>query len=398
MAVNTPFSQEELIPQEEKLDIKKHRDQLFIGLPKEDFNTEYRICLTPEAVAMLTANGHRVLMESDAGKMASYTDKEYSEAGAEITHDTEKVFACPIVIKVQPPTIQEIEWMKPGSYLFSALQFKTQTAEYFTTLSKKKITALSYECVQDEEGSCPFLNAMSEIAGVASIHIASEYMNKYKKGKGLLFGNITGVLPTEVVIIGAGTVAEYSARTALAFGASVKVFDNSIHRLKRIQKLLPQPISTSTIQEKVLKKALRRCDVVIGAIRGINRSPIVITEDMVQIMKANAVIIDVCIDNGGCVETSELTSHQKPVLRKHGVIHYCVPNISSRYSKTSSQAISNILSTYLMNIGEYGGIEDYIGRVKTIRSGIYLYKGILVSRQAGEWCGLDNKDINLLLL
>ncbi len=398
MAVSTPFSQQELIPQEEKLDIKKRRDQLFIGIPKENFESEYRVCLTPEAVAMLIANGHRVLIESGAGKMASYTDKEYSEAGAELTHDTEKVFACPTVIKVEPPTAKEIEWMKPGSYLFSAIQFKTQTADYFKALAKKKITALCYEFIQDEEGSYPFLNAMSEIAGIASVHIASEYMNKYNKGKGLLFGNITGVLPTEVVIIGAGTVAEYAAKTALAFGANVKVFDNSIHRLKRIQKLMPKPISTSTIQEKVLKKALRRCDVVIGAIRGVNRSPIVVSEDMVQIMKSNAVVIDVCIDNGGCIETSELTTHQKPVLRKHGVVHYCVPNISSRYTKTSSQAISNILSTYLMNIGEYGGIEDYIAQVKTIRSGIYLYKGILVSRQAGDWCGLDNKDINLLLL
>ena len=398
MVVNTPFTQQELIPQEEKLDVKKRKDQLFIGLPKEDFGTENRICLTPEAVAMLVSNGHRVLIEAGAGKMASYADQEYSEAGAQITHDTEKVFSCSIVIKVQPPTLEEIEWMKPGSYLFSAIQFKTQTADYFKLLAKKKITALGFEFIQDEEGSYPFLNAMSEIAGVASIHIAAEYMNKHNKGKGLLFGNITGVLPTEVVIVGAGTVAEYAAKTAMALGANVKIFDNSIHRLKRIQKLLPYPISTSTLQEKVLKKALRRCDVMIGAIRGVNRSPIVVSSEMVQIMKANAVVIDVCIDNGGCIETSELTTHQKPILKKHGVIHYGVPNISSRYSKTSSQAISNILSTYLMDIGEYGGIEDYIGQVKTIRSGIYLYKGILVSRQASEWCGLDNKDINLLLL
>lgn len=398
MGIATPFSKSELMPQEEKLDIGRKKGKLFIGIPKEDFKLEQRVCLTPEAVAMLVANGHKVLIESEAGLQASYKDREYSEAGATITNDRKKVFACPVILKVEPATLEEITLIKPKSHVFSAIQLKTQTKEYFIALSKKKITAICYEFIKDREGVYPFLHAISEIAGTASIHIAAELMSKSNDGKGLLFGNITGVPPTEVVIIGAGTVSEFAARTAMGLGASVKIFDNDIHKLKRIQNNLPYRVSTSTIQEKVLQKALMRCDVAIGAIRGCNRSPVVVSETMVERMKMGSVIIDVCIDNGGCFETSEVTTHDQPTIRKYNVIHYGVPNITSRYSKTASQVISNILSPYLLDLSNNGTLEDAVQHDKAIRSGVYMYQGILVNEQIGTWYGLDYKDINLFVL
>lgn len=398
MDITTPFSKSQLIPQEEKLEVRKKRGQLFIGIPKEDFKVEKRICLTPESVNMLVKAGHKILIEAGAGSEASYDDKKYSDAGAIITHDKEKVFGCPIILKVEPPTLEEVKLMKPKTYLFSALQLKTQTKEYFAALAKKKITAMCYEFIKDRYGAYPFLHAISEIAGIASIQIASEYMCRMNGGKGLLFGNITGVAPTEVVIIGAGLVAESAARTALALGVNIKVFDNNIHKLKRLQKSLPTQIFTSTIQERVLTKALMRCDVAIGAVKGCNRSPILVTEEMVQRMKPGSVIIDVCIDNGGCFETSEVTTHENPTLIKYNVVHYGVPNITAKYSKTASLAISNIISPYLLDLSENGVIDDAISYDSTIRSGVYMYKGILVNEAIGKWFNLNYKDINLIFL
>jgi len=397
MGIKTPFSKSELMPQEETLEVRIHRSQLLIGIPKENFKFEKRVCLTPEAVKMFVNSGHRILIESDAGLEASYTDKEYSEAGAEITKDTKKVFECPVVLKVEPPTLDEIALIKPKSILISALQLKMQFIEYFEALAKKKITALSFETIQDQEATLPFLSALGQIAGVASIQIASELMTKCTQGKGLLFGNITGIPNTEVVIIGAGRVAENAARTALGLGANVKIFDNSIHKLKRIQENLPYRVFTSTIQETVLLKALMRCDVAIGAVRGKKRTPIIVTEEMVQRMKPKSIIVDVCIDNGGCFETSELTTHESPTITKFNVIHYCVPNITSRYSKTASLAISNIISPYLLDLAENGGFENAILYDKNIRAGVYLYHGILVNQSIAEWFSLDYKDINLIV-
>lgn len=398
MEITTPFSKSQLMPQEEKLEIRKKRGQLFIGIPKEDFKVEKRICLTPESVNMLVKAGHKVLIEAGAGSEASYEDIKYSEAGATITHDKEKVFGCPIILKVEPPTLEEIKLMKPKTYLFSALQLKTQTKEYFEALQNKKITALCYEFIKDRYGAYPFLQAISEMAGIASIQIASEYMCRMNGGKGLLFGNITGVPPTEVVIIGAGLVAEAAIRTALALGVNVKVFDNNIHKLKRLQKSLPYQVFTSTIQQRVLTKALMRCDVAIGAVKGCNRSPVLVSEEMVQRMKPGAVIIDVCIDNGGCFETSEITTHEKPTREKYGVIHYGVPNITAKFSKTASLAISNIISPYLLDLSENGSIDDAVSYDSTIRSGIYMYKGILVNEAIANWFNLNFKDINLIVL
>ena len=393
----TPFSKQDLLPQEEKLEITKHKSELFIGIPKETSYQERRICLTPDAVNALTSNGHKVLIECGAGENASYSDKEYNDAGAEITNDTQKVLSCPIILKVEPATIEEIQMMNVETIIISAIQLKTRKKEYFEALQKKKITALAFEYIKDDDGSFPAVKSLSEIAGTASVLVAAELLTASKFGNGLLFGNITGVPPTEVVILGAGTVAEFAARTAIGLGASVKVFDNSITKLRRLQNNLNERIFTSTIQNKTLLKALRRCDVAIGAMKGKYRTPIVVTETMVEHMKNGAVIVDVSIDTGGCFETSEITTHENPTFIKNGVIHYCVPNIPSRYSKTASLSISNIITPYLLQIADDGGIESAIRCDSGLKNGVYFYHGILTNKTIGDWFDLMHRDINLIV-
>lgn len=393
----SPFTKEQLIPQEETLEIYKKRGELFLGIPKETSYQEKRICLSPDAVAAITAHGHRVMIEAGAGKWARFSDKDYSDAGAEVTKDTRKVFSCPTVLKIEPPSIEELEFINPQTILISALQIKTQCKEYFQKLAEKRITALGFEFIRDDDGSYPIVKALSEIAGTASVLIASEIMSNHEDGNGLMFGNISGVPPVEVVIIGAGTVGEFASRSALGLGANIKVFDSSLTKLRNIQTSLGEKFYTSTIQPKNLSKALKRCDVVIGAVRGKDRSPVLVTEDMVRAMKRGAVIIDVSIDMGGCVETSEITSHDQPIFTKHDVIHYCVPNIPSRYAKTSSLSISNIFTPYLLHIGEEGGLENTLRFDRGLRNGLYFYHGILTNKSIADWFNLSYRDINLLI-
>ncbi len=394
---SSPFSKQQLLPQEETLEILKQKGELFIGLPKENQYQEKRICLTPDAVNAITANGHRVLIESGAGEGANFSDKDYSDAGAEITNDTKKVFSCPLLLKVEPPTLSEIDLMNPQATIISALQIKTQSKKYFEQLAKKRITAIAFEYIRDEDGKFPAVRSLSEIAGISSILIAAESMAVANKGNGLMFGNISGVPPVEVVIIGAGTVGEFAARSALGLGANIKIFDNSITKLRNIQTNLNQTVYTSTLQPKNLLKALKRCDVAIGAVRGKDRSPVVVSNTMVEHMKKGAVIIDVSIDMGGCFESSEVTDHDHPTVEKYGVIHYGVPNIPSRYPRTSTISISNIFTPYLLKIGEDGGLENSLRFDKGLRNGLYMYHGILTNKSVGDWFGLSYNDINFLI-
>lgn len=394
----SPFSKEQLMPQEETLEVQLKKGNLHIGVPKESYTQEKRVCLTPDAVAALTAHGHRVILETGAGISSNFSDTEYSEAGAKISYDVKEAFSCNIVLKVGPPSYEEINMMNPQSVLFSALQLKTQTKKYFESLAKKRITAIAFDFIRDEQGTYPVVKSLSEIAGTASVLIASEIMSSHEHGNGLLLGNISGVPPTDVVILGAGTVGEFAARSALGLGARVKVFDNSLTKLRHIQRSLNNLIYTSTIQPKTLLKALMRCDVAIGAVRGKTRSPILVTNQMVENMKPGAVIVDVSIDRGGCFESSEVTNHKKPTFEKFGVIHYCVPNIPSKYSRTSSVSISNIFTPYLLNIAEEGGFENAVRFNKSLQKGMYFYHGILTNKSVADWFGLPFRDINLLIL
>ncbi|MEN3324105.1 alanine dehydrogenase [Mariniflexile soesokkakense] len=393
----SPFTKQQLLPQEETLEIFKRKGELFIGIPKETAFQEKRVCLTPDAVFAIVSNGHRVLLESGAGNGANFSDKDYSEAGAEITNDTSKVFSCPMILKVEPPSLEQIKLINPQTILISALQIKTQSKKYFEALASKRITALAFEFIRDSDGTYPAVKSLSEIAGTASVLIAAELLSDTKGGNGLMFGNISGVPPLEVVILGAGTVGEFAARSSLGLGANVKIFDNSITKLRLIQTHLGRPLFTSTIQPKNLNKALKRCDVVIGAVRGNNRSPIVVSETMVQSMKKGAIIIDVSIDMGGCFETSEVTTHKQPTFIKHNVVHYCVPNIPARYSRTASVSISNIFTPYLLKIAEDGGLENSLRFDRGLKNGLYFYHGILTSKSVGEWFDLNYSDINLII-
>lgn len=391
------FSSAQLLPQEERVAVARKKGKLQIGVPRETCMQENRVALTPEGVHLLVSHGHEVLVETKAGEGALYVDNDYSEAGAKIAYSPKEVFECDVVLKVEPPSLEELKLMKQKQTLISALQLKTCTKQFFQKLMEKRVTAISYENIRDEDRQIPIVRSMSEIAGNASILIAAEYLSNVNNGKGYLLGGVVGVPPTEVVIIGAGTVGTCAARTAVGMGANVKVFDRSLARLKRLQQNLPFPVYTCVIQPKILEKALRRCDVAIGAMRGDGgRTPCVVTEDMVTKMKARSVIVDVSIDQGGCFETSELTSHDKPIVVKHDVIHYGVPNIASRVSRTASFSLSNIFAQLMVTFGEEGGIEDVLRYRKEIRAGMYLYNGVLTNKAISDWFDLPYSNSDLL--
>ncbi|NQY10380.1 MAG: alanine dehydrogenase [Flavobacteriales bacterium] len=387
-----------LLPQEEMLEVGTHKKSLYIGIPKESSSQEKRVVLTPDSVGFLVNNGNRVVIETGAGNASNFSDREYSEAGGEIQIDTQEVFNADIIIKVAPPSISEIKMMHEGQTLISTLKMSRQSKEYIQLLIKKKITALAFNFIKNDEGIYPVIRTMGEIAGTTSILIAAEYLSSTNNGKGVMMGGIAGVPPIEVIILGAGTVGEFAARAAHHLGATVKVFDNYIYKLRRLQVDLGTKIYTSTIQPKVLGDALKSADVVIGSLRAPKGlTPCVVTEHMVENMKEGSVIVDVSIDQGGCFETSELTSHDKPIITKFGVKHYCVPNIASRVSRTASYALSNIFAPILIDMCEMGGLRQMVRNDMGFRNGIYLYKGILTNRDLGEMLDLPYKDTDLLM-
>jgi alanine dehydrogenase len=387
-----------LYPQEEMLRVKKGKKSFLIGLPQEISLQENRISLTPDAVALLVSRGHDVWVERKAGEGSKFTDKQYSEAGATIVHSPQEVYKADIILKIEPPTLEEIEFFKPGQTLISALQLGHLDQEYIHALLRKKVTALAYEFIEDKVGGMPIIRAMSEIAGSTVILIAAEYLSTANKGKGVILGGITGVPPTKVVIVGAGTVAEYAARAALSLGAEIQVFDNQIYKLRRIKHTLGHQFYTSTIDTVTLSESLKKADVVIGALRAEKgKTRHVISEEMVSQMKPDSLIIDLSIDQGGCVATSEITSHDKPVFRKYGVIHYCVPNVASRVAHTATTALSNIFTPTILRAAEEGGVEEMIFSHKWFMKGVYTYKGGLTNESIARKFGMKHKSIELLM-
>ena len=386
------------LPKEEMLEVERKKGSLFIGIPKETSFQERRVALVPETVSLLVAHSHEVKVESKAGEGANFSDNDYSEAGAQICKSRKEIYECNIVFKVTPPSDDEVDLMPGNQTFISALQISIQPKQVLTKLIKKKITAIAWDYIQDEEGVFSVVRTVGEIAGNTSILIAGELISSFSSGKGMMLGGIAGVQPTEVVIIGAGTVGEFATRAALGLGASVKVFDNRLSKLRRLQNDIGQRVYTSIIQPKVLAKAIRRADIVIGALRSsVGKTPCVVTELMIQEMKSGSVIVDVSIDQGGCFETSRITNHDDPTFVKHGVMHYCVPNIASRVSRTASFAISNIFSPLLLEMGERGGVVDLIRSHSGFRNGVYIYKGILTNEVLGKVFNLNYKDINLIL-
>ncbi|WP_020527900.1 alanine dehydrogenase [Flexithrix dorotheae] len=377
---------------------KKRGEKVTIGIPKEH-HSEKRVTMRPEAVEILVNNGLDVCVESKAGEYSKHSDEEYSNAGAKIVYSSKEVFESDIILKIAPPTYEEIGYMKPGKTVISALQMSLLSKKYFQQLINKEITALAYDLLEDKVGGLPLVRAMSEIAGSTVMLIAAEYLSCLNNGKGIILGGITGVPPTKVVILGAGTVAEYAARTAIGLGAEVKIFDNHIYRLKRIKDQLNQPnLYTSAIDSSMLTDALMRADVAIGALRAEGgRAPVVVTEETVGQMKPNSVIIDVSIDRGGCFETSEVTDHKNPTFRKYDVIHYCVPNIASRVARTATTAISNIFTPMLIKLSELGGIDEMIFAHKWFANGVYTYRGGITNKNMANKYHLPYKNLDLII-
>ncbi|WP_099370643.1 alanine dehydrogenase [Sphingobacterium sp. 1.A.5] len=388
-----------LQPKEALLSKDRKKGSLTIGIPKENTFQENRIPLTPLSVGLLVENGHDIILESGAGDASNFQDHHYSEQGARIVYDKKEVYKADLIIKISSPTLKEVELMKNRQVLFSSQQPSLMDLNVLKALMKKQITALSFEYLQDEGGHLSVVRAMSEIVGATSVLIAAEYLSNVFDGKGLMLGGVTGVPPTEMVIIGAGTVGEFAARTAIALGAQVKVFDSSVYRLRRLQSNVGSRVFTSVVQPIVLNKAVKTCDVVIGAVRAKNgRTPCLISEDTVSKMKPNSVLIDVSIDQGGVFETSEVTNHEKPTFRKYDVIHYCVPNIASRVARTATYALTNIFTPILIEIGEAGGMNNMIWANQGIRSAIYLYHGNLTNKDMSEKFQIPCKDLNLIVM
>lgn len=386
-------------PKETLSALQDKNNSLYIGLPKEISFQESRIALTPLSVAVLVNNGHKVIMETGAGDGANFSDRDYSEQGAIISYNKKEVFDADIIVKIAPPTLEEIALMHKGQTLLSALQMGNLKEDYIKAMMNKKINALCFEQLRDEGNALSVVRAMSEIVGATSIFIAAEYLSSVTGGKGLMLGGFTGVPPTEIVILGAGTVGEYAARTALSLGASVKVFDSSVYRLRRLQNNLGSRVFTSVMQPIVLNKAITSCDVVIAAVRAQHgRSPCLVTEETVSRMKPDSVVIDVSIDQGGCFETSEVTNHCNPIFRKYDVIHYGVPNIASRVPRTATYALTNILTPILMDIGDLGGLMNVVWNRPGIREALYIYQGHLTSKDLANMFDLPFKDLELLVV
>jgi alanine dehydrogenase len=384
--------------QAETLQVQKKKGGLFIGIPKEEMLQENRVALVPTSVHSLVAHGHRVVVESGAGLKANFEDINFSEQGAEIAYSKKEVYEADVILKVAPPTPDEIEWMHPNQILISPLQLPIITEEYLLKLKNKRVIALAMEYIQDESGTFPVVRIMSEMAGINAMLTAAELMSTHTGGKGVLLGGISGVPPSRVVILGAGVVAEFATRTALGLGAEVRIFDNNIYKLKRIQDKMGQRLYTSAIHSAYLKKELMRCDVAIGAVHSkLGRTPVLVSEDMVVKMKQGSVIIDVSIDQGGCFATSRLTSLDKPTFVEHDVIHYCVPNIASRVPRTASIAVSNILTPLLLRAGSVGSIEHLLFNHMGMRHGVYMYKGCLTNEYLGQRFNIKFTDLDLLI-
>lgn len=392
------LTSETLEPQPQLSELDTGGDKLFLGIPLETTMKENRVALVPNSVHSLVAAGHRIMVQSGAGERSNFTDHEYAEAGAEVVPSAREVFKANVLLKVAPPTLEEVDMLHPDQILISPLQIPIITAEYIAALRKKRVIAVAMEYLQAEDGSFPVVRIMSEIAGISAMHTAAELLSNVHGARGVLLGGISGVPPAKVVILGAGVVGEYATRTALGMGISVRIFDDDVYKLMRIQKLIGRQLHTSTINPVYLEHQLLSADVVIGAIHSKEgRTPVVVTEEMVSKMKPGAVIIDVSIDQGGCFETSHVTSHDHPTFTKYDVIHYCVPNIASKVPRTASVAVSNILTPILLKAGSSGSVERLLFNSPGLRHGIYTYKGCVTNEYLSKRFEVKYTSLDLLI-
>ncbi|MCC6723855.1 MAG: alanine dehydrogenase [Saprospiraceae bacterium] len=388
----------QLQPQPEMLAVKQGGGRMTIGIPKAAIMQETRVALVPSAVTALTDIGFNVLMETGAGEKANYTDHRYSECGAEICFDRDKVFQSNVLLMVAPPTLEEIALFHPNQFIISPLHIPTLTEDFVRKMLEKRVISMAMEYIKDENGSFPLVRVMSELAGISVVLTAAELMASTGGGKGVLLGGIAGVPSAKVVVLGAGIVGESATRVALGLGADIRVFDNDVYKLMRLQRHVGQKLNTSTLNPSQLEKELINADVVIGAVHSkTGRSPVIVPERIVEKMKPGSVVIDVSIDQGGCFETSEITSLDRPTFVKHGVVHYCVPKIASKVPRPASIAISNILTPMLINASKSGGLDELLFEHFGLRNGVYTYKGRLTNAYMGRRFGIKHTDLGLLM-
>lgn len=377
----------------------KSERSLKIGLPKETSNDERRISLTPGGVSILVANGHEVMIEKNAGVDAHFTDQEYDDAGAEISYSAEELFRkSEMIVKVAPPTKTELSWMQSNQILVSALHLGNTSYDYLSTLISKGVCAIGYEFIKSEDGEFPIVRMMHEITGSMSVQIAAHYLENTSNGQGIMLGGISGIPPATVAILGAGITGEYAARTALGYGAQVFVMDNNLALLRRLENALDRRIITATANHQYLSTALDFADVVIGAaLTEGERAPCWVNDPMVRSMKEGSVIVDTVIDQGGCISTSEATTHSNPVFTKYDVVHYCVPNIPSNVARTATYALNNVIVPYLVEIGDAGGIQDCLWNNTALRNGTYIYKKHLTKKSLAEQFEMPFRDVEMLI-
>ena len=388
-----------LLPQERPAALGESRQQLRVGVPSEAANGERRVALAPYAAGLLIANGHEVRIESGAGDASQFSDAEYAEVGCDVASTASEVYATSdLIVKVFPPRPDELELMRERQVLISALHLGGLTSDVLSRLMELRVTGIGFEFISDSDGTLPIVRMMHEISGSMAVQTAARLLESSEGGRGVMLGGISGVPPATVVILGAGVIGEWAARTALGFGAHTIVLDTDLPALRAIEHVLDRRVTTAMANPTYVENAVRTADVVIGAMMAVGqRSPLVVTEDTVAGMRPGSVVVDLVVDQGGCIETSRPTTPEEPTFTCHGVVHHCVPNLPSAVARTATYALSNALTPYLLDIGDAGSINDALWSNVSLRTGTYVYRRHLTKKSLAGMFGMPHRDIELLI-
>ncbi|MEM0963305.1 MAG: alanine dehydrogenase [Bacteroidota bacterium] len=388
-----------LLPLEKPAAVGERQQRLCIGVPSEVDNDERRVALAPYAASILVAAGHEVRIQSGAGEEAQFADVEYADVGCDVVESPAEVYAhCDLVAKVFPPRSDEIALMRERQVLLSALHLGRLQPDTLRQLMDLKATGIGFEFITDSDGTLPIVRMMHEISGSIAVQTAARLLESSEGGRGVMLGGISGVPPATVVILGAGVIGEWAARTALGFGAHTIVLDTDLPALRAIEHVLDRRVTTAMANPTYVQSAVKTADVVIGAAMSMGkRSPVVVTADTVASMRPGSVIVDLVIDQGGCVETSRPTTPDAPTFVEHGVVHHCLPNLPSAVARTGSYALSNVLTPFLLEIGEAGSINDALWSNVSLRTGTYVYRRHLTKKNLASMFGMPHRDIELLI-
>jgi alanine dehydrogenase len=393
-----------LIPREQRAAVADLTTRLRIGIPSEAPNGERRVALAPYAAGLLVAYGHEVRIEAGAGKAAQFADHEYSDAGCSVVLSPAEVYGqSDLIAKVFPPREDELALMQERQVILSALHLGDLRPDTLRRLMDLRATAIGFEFIADADGTLPIVRMMHEISGSMAVQTAARLLESGSQadgrpGRGLMLGGISGVPPASVVILGAGVIGEWAARTAIGFGAHTVVLDTDLPALRQIEHTLDRRVTTAMANPQYVRQAVAGADVVIGAMMAQGqRSPVVVTEEMVASMRAGSVVVDLVIDQGGCIETSRPTTPDAPTFTAHGVVHHCVPNLPSSVARTATYALSNALTPYLLDIGDAGSVNDALWTNVSLRTGTYVYRRHLTKKSLATMFGMPHRDIELLI-